>query len=49
MKTPTENGFDFGSIGIIIGIVVVVLTVLAMIWHALTNREDGSSDLTWVG
>ena len=49
MKEKTEKHVDFGTVGIIIGILVAVLSVV-WVTVSMTRSDEMSGDgITWVG
>ena len=48
MTGDKKKGFDFGTLGVIIGILIIVLSI---VWVTLTNShdEDNPNEVTWVG
>jgi len=43
-----KHGFDFGTIGIVLGIIVAILAITAVALIKFIRRDRGD-DITWVG
>ena len=48
MSVEDKKEFDFGTLGIIISIFIIVLSI---VWIALANlhNDDNLEEITWVG
>ncbi len=48
MTGDKEKGFDFGTLGIIIAIFIIIISV---VWITVVNlhNDDNPNEVTWVG
>ena len=44
-----EKGFDFGTLGIIIGVLIVVVSIVWVALMTLSNDDKSGEGITWVG
>ena len=50
VKEEKKKGFDYGTIGIIVGVLVVVISIVWATLGTFSNDDDKSGDgVTWVG
>ena len=51
MKGELKEGFDFGSFGIVCGVLFFILSIILVTFMNSSNKDDDriSDDLTWVG
>ncbi|MFC1693382.1 hypothetical protein ACFL1R_07750 [Candidatus Latescibacterota bacterium] len=48
MKNEKKNGFDYGTVGIVVGVIIVILSIVVVTIMRL-NDDRFSEDITWVG
>ncbi len=50
MKEETEKGIDYGTLGIVLGVVFVIMSIILVTMLSFSQGEDKSGDgVTWVG
>ena len=49
MKGEMKKRFDFGVMGIILGVIVVVLSIVWVVMMILSNDSKSCEEVTWVG
>ena len=50
MNEETEKDVDYGALGVILGVILVVLSVIMVAMISFSHDEDKSGDgVTWVG
>jgi len=50
VKDELRKGFSFGSLGITLGVVVAIISVVWVTMLRLSGKDDRSGDgITWVG
>ena len=49
MKENSKGKFRFTTLGIVLGIIVVVLSVVWVTMINLYHDDPGANDITWVG
>jgi len=50
VKEENKNDFDYGAVGIVVGILLVIATIVWVTMLSLSRDDDTSAEgITWVG
>lgn len=48
MEDKKKSGFDYGAMGIVVGVIIVILSIVVVTIMRF-NDDRFSEDITWVG